>query len=93
MVITTETIITASAVLTAMTAISAFIYKGVKWLQEQKRQTDEIKEIKDEQCMMTYAVFACLDGLKQLKCNGTVTEAHDKLQKYLNQKAHDKHDA
>lgn len=89
MTITTDTIITAAAVLTAITALGTAIYKGVKWLQEQKKQTEEIKAIKEEQCMMSYVMFACLDGLKQLGCNGEVSKAHDKLQKHLNQKAHD----
>lgn len=88
MTITTETIITAAAVLTALTVIGTFLYKGIKWLQEQKRQTEEIKALKEEQCMMSYVMFACLDGLKQLGCNGEVSKAHDKLQKHLNEMAH-----
>ena len=43
MTITTDTIITAAAVLTALTVLGTAIYKGVKWLQEQKKQTEEIK--------------------------------------------------
>lgn len=53
------------------------------------KQKEDIKSIKTELCMNTYCILACLDGLKQLGANGNVTEAHDKLQKYINQQAHD----
>ena len=88
MVITASTIITAGAVLGAVSAIGAIGYKIIKWVQEQQKQTKEIQEIKDEQRMASYVMFACLDGLKQLGCNGEVSKAHDKLQKHLNEKAH-----
>ncbi len=53
-----------------------------------EKQAADIQELKDEQCLMSYAMLACLDGLKQLHCNGEVTIAHGKLEKHLNQKAH-----
>ena len=31
----------------------------------------------------------CLKGLKELGCNGPVTEAIDKMEKHLNKAAHD----
>lgn len=52
-------------------------------------ETDaKLQEIRAEQCMMTYCMRAVLDGLHQLNCNGPVTEASEKLDKYLNQQAH-----
>lgn len=56
-----------------------------KWDKQEK----EIKSIKDEQCMLTYCMMATLDGLSQLGCNGKVSEARSKLDKYINQKAHE----
>lgn len=47
-----------------------------------------IKEIKDEQCMLTYCMLATLDGLGQLGANGPVTESRQKLSKYINKQAH-----
>lgn len=88
MTISTSMIVTAGAVLAALSAFGTIGYKIIKWVQEQQKQTEEIKSIKDEQCMMNYVMFACLDGLKQLGCNGKVTEAHEKLQKHLNEQAH-----
>ena len=44
--------------------------------------------INEEQTLLTYGVLACLKGLKEQGCNGPVTEAINKIEKYLNQKAH-----
>lgn len=49
----------------------------------------KMQEINAEQCLLTYAVLAILDGLKQQGCNGKVTEAREMLDKHLNKKAHD----
>lgn len=38
--------------------------------------------------LLTYAVLACLKGLKEQGCNGPVTEAIGKIEKHINQKAH-----
>ena len=48
----------------------------------------DVQAIKDELCVLSYAMLAALDGLKQLHCNGEVTKAHDRLEKHLNQTAH-----
>lgn len=45
--------------------------------------------INEEQTLLTYGVLACLKGLKEQGCNGPVTEAISKIEKYLNQKAHE----
>lgn len=93
------TIITAASVLGALTALGVAAYKVVKWFQKQEKQTvdieqlrerekENIKELNDEMCLLTYAVLACLKGLKEKGCNGPVTEAISKLEKHINQKAH-----
>ena len=62
-----------------------------KDFEELRREEKEnIQGVKDELCILTYSVLAILDGLKQQGCNGEVTKAHNALEKYLNQKAHDK---
>lgn len=45
--------------------------------------------IQVEQTLLTYGVLACLKGLKEQGCNGPVTEAINKIERYLNQKAHE----
>ena len=58
-------------------------------LKVNKADTDaKLQEIKSEQCMLTYCAMATLDGLHQLGCNGEVTKARTKLDKYMNQQAH-----
>lgn len=48
----------------------------------------DMNYINAEQTLLTYGVLACLKGLKEQGCNGPVTEAINKIEKYLNQKAH-----
>ena len=58
---------------------------------QEKIQTDidaKFQQINSELCMLSYCVGATLDGLKQLNCNGKVSEAKEKMDKHLNQKAH-----
>lgn len=81
-------IITAASLLTALGVILGFIFKGYKWYLKQKKQDEEIKQIKEENTLMCFALLACLDGLQQLGANHTVPIAKEKLEKYLNQQAH-----
>lgn len=58
---------------------------------ENKIQTDidsKFQQISKELCLLSYCVGATLDGLKQLNCNGKVSEAKEKMDKHLNQQAH-----
>lgn len=88
MYITWDTIITAAAVLAAVSAIFGVFCTVYKWYLRQKQQDVEIKSIQEEQCLLTYGILACLDGLQQLGCNHTVPETRDKIEKHLNKKAH-----
>lgn len=57
--------------------------------QEQNdKQNESIAEIKTEQTLLCFAVTACLDGLHQQGCNGNVTDALNRMNKYLNINAH-----
>ena len=53
-----------------------------------EQEKADVQAIKDELCVLSYAMLAALDGLKHLHCNGEVTRAHDRLEKHLNQTAH-----
>jgi hypothetical protein len=88
MLITVESIITAGAVVGAVSAMSAIIFAIYRRYLNQNRQAEEIKNIKDEQTLMFYALLACLDGLAQLGANHSVTETKCKLEKHLNINAH-----
>ena len=94
MYIDSAAIITIASVLGALTAIGAVAYKIIKWFQAQEKQTTDIEDLKkqekedikameDELCLLTYAVLACLKGLKEQGCNGPVTEAIGKIEKHI----------
>lgn len=53
-----------------------------------KEQAEELKAVKEELCVLAFAMLAALDGLRQQGCNGNVTRAHEMLEKHLNQQAH-----
>lgn len=83
-----QTLITAAAVLTAVITLFGRYNKLYDWIKKQDEQDKEIKEIKEEQAILTYGILACLKGLKEQGCNGPVTEAINKIEKHLNEKAH-----
>ena len=97
--ITWQTVITAAAVVGAVVALVTYFSKVVRWVDKQAKQDEAIKKlkqhheediaaIKEEQPLLVYGVLACLKGLSEQGCNGPVTEAINKYEKYLNQKAH-----
>lgn len=97
--ITAQNIITLGAVIAAIVAIVKYYNRAYDLVKHQKEQDKEIESIKKdmkedmdsikkEQTLMTYGVLACLKGLREQGCNGPVTEAIDKIDKYLNQAAH-----
>lgn len=88
MEITIQGVMTAAALLTACGGILTVVFRLVRWMDRQKQQDKEIQEIRDEQCVICYALLACLDGLKQLGANGNVTKAHESLDKHINKAAH-----
>jgi Na+/melibiose symporter-like transporter len=97
--LTWQSFITAAAVVGAVIALVTYFSKVVRWVDKQNEQDkeiqnlkkhheDDIASIKEEQTLLVYGILACLQGLKEQGCNGPVTEAIGKYEKYLNQKAH-----
>ena len=87
--ISAQTIITLAALLAAVVAIFKYYNKVYDLVKHQKTQDTDIVTIKKEQTLLVYAMQACLDGLQQLGANHTIPEAKAKLDKYINQQAHD----
>lgn len=98
--LTWDTIITAAAVLGAAGVLIGALVKLVHWMDRQKQQDAEIKALREthngdmdamkrEQTLLVYGILACLKGLKEQGCNGPVTEAIRKIEKHLNEKAHE----
>ncbi len=89
MYVDADLIIKVAASLAALLAIGGFIYKIVTWVQRQKEQDKDIAAIKNEQCLIIYGLLACLKGLKEKGCDGPVSDAIVRIEKHLNQQAHD----
>lgn len=99
MMITWQTIITAAGVLSAVGVIVGILLKAYSWYLRQQEQDkalaalkahhdEDMKQIREENRLICYALSACLDGLMQLGCNHTVPAAKTDLDKYLNKQAH-----
>lgn len=97
--VTWQGIITAFAVVGALIGLATYFSNVVRWVDKQNEQDEEIKKLKEhheddikslkeEQALLIDGVLACLKGLQERGCNGPVTEAIDKYEKFLNAKAH-----
>lgn len=86
--LTWQAVITAAAAVSAILAIVAYFAKVVRWADRQKQQDAEIQSLKDEQTIIVYGLLACLKGLQEQGCDGPVKDAVNRLEKYLNCKAH-----
>lgn len=89
MTITADLVIKAAALIAAIAALLKYYNTIYELVKQDKKQDEDIKAIKREHTLIVYSIRACLDGLQQLGCNHTVPDAKDKLDKYINQMAHD----
>lgn len=83
-----QTLLTAAAIAGAFVAIINYLKKLFGWFEKQEMQDKELKEIKDEQAILTKGILACLKGLHEQGANGPVTEAITEIENHLNKKAH-----
>lgn len=99
--LTAQTVMTWAGVASALGVLIGILVKLVRWVDEQeeqgKRITDleakhdsDMQDTREESQMLMYGILSCLKGLQEQGCNGPVTEAIGKFEKYLNEKAHDK---
>lgn len=86
--VSVDTIITIAAVIGALGVIFGVVFAVYRWYLKQEKQDKDIAHIKEEDTLIVFALSACLDGLQQLGANHTVPIAKDKLDKYINQRAH-----
>lgn len=75
-------------IISAILLLGGVFLKMHKWYLKQEKQDKDISQIKEEQTLIVYGTLACLKGLKEQGCNGPVTEAVSKIEKYINQQAH-----
>ena len=88
MTITIHSLVTAAVLAAAVAALLGYYNRGFVWFRRQQSQDEDIRAIKAEQGLLTYGVLACLKGLKEQGCNGPVTEAIQKIERHLNDAAH-----
>lgn len=61
----------------------------IKYLVDHGEVVDAtLKAMATENTLQCYCLLSCLRGLAEQGCNGPVHDGIDKLEKYLNQKAH-----
>lgn len=87
--ISADTVIRAASLLAALGALGGVAVWCLRFVERQKNQGREISAIRKEQTLICYGILACLKGLKEQGCNGPVTAALDKIEKHLNQAAHE----
>ena len=89
MYVDADLLIRAASVISACGVIISCVIAVYKVFERDKRQSEKIRSIQTEQTLICYGLLACLKGLKEQGCNGPVTEAISKVEKHLNQKAHE----
>ena len=98
--ITWQGVILVASVLAAVTAICASVAKIVHWFDERKtvkkdlaalraKHEADMRDSMEERQLLVEGVLACLKGLAEQGCDGPVTKAIEKLERHLNQKAHE----
>lgn len=88
MYIDADVLIKAAGLLGALGVLTGAVIAVYKVVEQNRRQSEIIQAIQDEQTLICYGLKACLSGLREQGCNGPVTEALDKLDRHLNRKAH-----
>lgn len=83
-----DTIIYWAKLIGAISVIGGAVWAVVKVLQRDKHQSEIIKSMQEEQTLICYGLRGALQGLIEQGCNGPCKEALAKLDKHLNQKAH-----
>ena len=100
MYITWSSVITAGAVVSALGVLIGLVLKIHKWYLRindlgegiadlKQHHKADIQQINEENKLVCFALSACLDGLIQLGANHNVPIAKEKLDKYLNNQAHE----
>ena len=88
MVVTADTVIRAAALLAAVSALVGAIIAVYKVYDNNKKQNEVIRELRDEQTVICYGLRGALQGLIEQGCNGPCKEALAMLDKHLNKSAH-----
>ena len=88
MYIDADTIIKAASLLAAMGGLIGAVIAVYKVYESNKKQSDVIKEIQEEQTLICYGLRGALEGLIEQGCDGPCKDALNMLDKHLNKNAH-----
>ena len=80
---------TIASVFSSLVVIFGAIFAIYRFVIRQSEQDKEIKKMKTEQTIVVYGLLACLRGLQESGIDGPVTDGIAKLEKHLNQQAHE----
>ena len=92
MYIDLDTIKDVASAITSIGVIIGVVVAVFKVFQINKKQSEFIKAIEDEQTLLCYGLKGALQGLVEQGCDGPCKDALSKLEKHLNQKAHETND-
>lgn len=98
-VVNSNTIILAATIITSLGVIWGMISRLIKFVEHNKVQDEKIDELmaelkkyialdQREKVILCGGIVSCLEGMKELGCNGNVTVALDRLKEHLNEAAH-----
>lgn len=88
MYINADMLLRCSAIISALGVIGGVVVSIVKMLLRDRRQSEIIKAMQEEQTLICYGLRGALQGLVEQGCNGPCRDALEKLDKHLNREAH-----
>lgn len=88
MYIDADSLLRCSAIISALGVIGGVVVSVVKMIVRDKRQSEIIKAMQEEQKLICYGLRGALQGLVEQGCNGPCRDALEKLDKHLNREAH-----
>ena len=88
MYIDADIIIKTASLLAAIGALVGAVIAVDKQIESNKKQSEVIKEIQEEQTIICYGLKGALQGLIEKGCDGPCKDALQMLDKHLNKSAH-----
>ena len=88
MYIDADIIIKLASLLGALGALGGMVIALYRQYESNKRQSEAIKAMQEEQTIICYGLKGALQGLIEKGCDGPCKDALQMLDKHLNQSAH-----
>lgn len=88
MYIDADLIIKAASLLGALGALGGVVIALYRQFESNRKQSEVIKEIQEEQTLICYGLRGALEGLIEQGCDGPCKDALNLLDKHLNKSAH-----